>query len=234
MEEPTTKQSSNSLSTQPDHPGDITSSTTGSRTVAATAYVDPLATLTGACSITISEDALILPRVQLDASQGSIHIGAGAMVCEKAIIGGCSKAAPHETENSETSVAADTRIEPFAQLASGVSVGEASIIESQVVLAEGTRVGSHAKICHNVTLSSGTLVGSWEVVMLITPGTDGNLGDMTVTRKRDDGQVGQMAEKFRMRAFKGERAGLIEAMKRSKAVEDQRKRQSIRPPVRKG
>lgn len=208
----------------------------GVRTISSTAFIDPLATVTGNHPITVEEGALILPRAQIDVSQGSVDVGAGVMVGEKAVVG-CIRspeAATSETQNRETRIGANARIESFAKIAVGVSVGEASVIDSHATLDEDVQVGSHSKVSHGVTLPKGTIVGDWEIVTEITSAVDGELGRRIATRKRDNGEAGQRAETFRLRALRGEREGLLEAMQRNKAAEDQRKRQSARPPVRKG
>lgn len=231
MAEPTTKQSDASSARPLSNSETI--SVNDNRDIGSSAYVDPLASLIGPKLITVSDAALILPRVQLNASHGALHVGPGSMICEKVILGQASESGTSDSVDAEIRIGADTRIEGFARVAPGVSIGEAAIIDSHVTLEEGVKVGAHSKICHHVTLPRGTVVGDWEVVTEITNGTNGELGTGTLTRKRQDGEAGQKTEEYRLRAFRGEREGLLATMKRTKAAEDQRKRQSARPPAKK-
>ncbi|KAL9620689.1 MAG: hypothetical protein Q9160_004825 [Pyrenula sp. 1 TL-2023] len=203
------------------------------RNIGLSAYVDPLASLSGTNLITVSDAALILPRVQLNASHGPLHVGPGSMICEKVILGQALLSGSLDSSDKETRIGANSRIEGFARIAPGVSIGEASIIDSHVTLEEDVKIGTHSKICHHVTLTRGTVVGDWEIVTETTNGASGALGTSTLTRKRQDDEAGQKAEEYRLRAFRGEREGLLTTMKRTKAAEDQRKRQSARPPAKK-
>ena len=152
-----------------------------------TAHLDPGAYVRGTHAISLGADVLVHPRAHLVSVHGPLIIDTGAIICEKAVLGGPVPPLPapttstqgpttagtppgeggHEGEELEdpvkTVIGANVLVQPHVRIHAGATLREASTIETHAVVLKGVVVGDHAKVCAGCYVDRD--VGAWEVVM---------------------------------------------------------------------
>jgi dynactin-6 len=132
------------MTSKPPGPSKAQSSTNAIPTVKPQCKIHPSATiadkaqLTGSHTIEIGENVIIHPHAKLKAEQGSIFIGKGCIVSEKAIIG-FGEAGSEEAD---------------------LVIGEGVSIESGAVV-EARKVGDHCTLGINCKVEKGAVLGRW-------------------------------------------------------------------------
>jgi carbonic anhydrase/acetyltransferase-like protein (isoleucine patch superfamily) len=203
-----------------------TSSSTGATqakppvTIHPTSHLDPGAYVRGTHAISIDAHVLIHPRAQLISIHGPLIVGSGAIVYEKAVLGGpvplstlnpkdrtpatpstLGTATDADTSPPKTVIGPNTTIHPHAHVLSGATIQEASTLESHATIKSGITVGAHAKICAGCVVDRD--VGEWEVVF----------GDGRQRRKRAGDPGKDEVEKARLKAMQVDRETTVVTLK---------------------
>jgi len=169
-------------------------------------HLDPAAYVRGTHPIALGHDVLIHPRAQLSSTHGSLDVGDGCVVSEKAVLGGTAPASSSDhkhyreetvdsntgdrleadlasPESSKTIVGKSVHIHSHASILSSSTIGSYTVLEAHSTILPHVTIGSHCKICAGVTVTRN--VPDWTVVF----------GDGNQRRMRVDAEV---TEKLRL------------------------------------
>lgn len=132
-------------------------------TISPSAIISDKAILSGTHPIAIADDAMIHPFARLDSSRGPIAIGAGALVWERAVVGGVSpKKKPSQGGPRRDTDEAEEDVDEDDILATIVDDGAS--LETHCHVSCGAKIGAHATVGTNASIGVRARIGAYATV----------------------------------------------------------------------